>query len=197
MGIKRLAAKVLKGIGAFILLALVSFVLYLIVVTTDTPERQNTLETTRASQKSALPGGASQLSLSSLGQASEYFGGKMLVLADNSGFRLESIELRDWQPDGAPEPVREVRLGYSGGMGTLWVSSVSPASYLNSLPQRGYTPVLEQGITLAGLQAVLLMSATDAFHIYAQSENVVFELEGALSKEALCELAWQAKLMGG
>ena len=199
MRIKRLAVKALKGMGALLVLALTGCVLYFVVITTDTPERQNTLETaqTKQTQRNMLPEGANRLDVSSLAQAAEYFDGMMLVLADNSGFQLISIELRDWRPEGAPEPVRELRLGYAGASGTLWVCSISPVSYLTSLPIRGYTPVLEQGITLAGLQAVLLESTADTLRIYAQADGVVYEMEGALSQEALSQLAWQARLMGG
>ena len=197
--IKRLAVKALKGMGALLVLALTGCVLYLVVITTDTPERQNTLETaqTKQAQRNMLPEGANRLDVSSLSQAAEYFDGMMLVLADNSGFQLISIEMRDWQPEGASEPVRELRLGYAGASGTLWVCSISPVSYLASLPIQGYTPVLEQGITLAGLQAVLLESSAGTLRVFAQADGIVYEMEGALSQEALSQLAWQARLIGG
>lgn len=188
---------VLKGLGALVLMALAACVLYIVVIMTDTPERQNTLESARAPQRSTLSEGDNRIAVSSLAQAAEYFDGRMLVLSDSSGYRLESIELRDWKPDGAPETVRALRLGYAGDTGALWVSSVSSAGYLASLPARGYAPVLEQGITLAGLQAVLMASPDDAPCVYAQLDGIVYEMEGTLSKEALCQLAWQAKLVGG
>lgn len=183
--------RALRGLLLGVLLLLCAALLYVLVIMGDTSPNESAQEPiSTAAPLSSMPQPSLRFEAENLYQAAYYFNAPLLTLSSASGYRLQGVSVEETKPKGVDAAVREVRLHYANpdtGR-AVYVSSLTPARYLRTLPDRGFLAMADQDMTLAGLRAVSMESG-DTLHVHAQQGDTIYQIEGELSPEEMRKCA--------
>lgn len=190
---------VLRGLVMSVLLVVCGALFYVLVIMGDSQDFDDDFlydETITAGvQLAEMPQSTLNFTAADLYQAEYYFNDPLLKLSAKSGWTLEGVTVLDSTPEGAEGTVREIRLKYTGGEGggTLYVSSITPASYLRSMASRGFSAASDQEWFMGGTKAVLMRSG-DTVHVHMQRGDLIYQIEGDVDAETLRKAASQIEM---
>ena len=186
----------MRGAVLTILLILCAVMFYILVIMGDSPKVDLPVEEIGASQPLAsMPQETLHFGASDLYQVESYFNASILKLADNSGWKLDSVTVMDYVPDGVGSQVREVRLRYlEPSTGSIVaVSSITPSTCLRSLPARGFYASTDQEWMIGGMKAVMMRKGT-TINLHSQLGEVVYQIEGDVEVDLLRRTAGMIEL---
>ena len=185
--------RALRMVLITIVLCLSAVLFYLLVIMGDTRMPDQTEASVQAGSLAGLSQSPLTFSGDSLHQAEYYFNAPVLTLGGQD-WQPQEITVWDRVPEGVDVSVREICLRYVHTDGTeVWVSSLTPARCLRSLPERGFVASIDQDWMLAGVKAVL-MSNGRMLHLHVQKGDVVYQIEGNVDMDALRKAAGAASL---
>lgn len=189
--------RVLRALFLIILLLVCAALFFILVIMGDPGEKEQATTASVAAMQPlpGMPQPSLYFDAGNLYQAEYYFNDPILRLSSASGYQLDGVTVQETKPKGADATVREIRLQYiSLGSGrVIYVSSLSPARYLRSLPERGFVTAPDQDWALAGMAAVLMRGGS-AVHLHALQGETVYQLEGDIGEDELRQCAAAAEL---
>lgn len=177
-----------------VLLLLCAAMFYIIVIMGDSPKIGIESAAMPAQQQAAsMPQQSMAFEPSQLAQVQPYFDAPLLTLSQNAGWVLQDIMVSEQYPAGVAELARSVSLRYTDAQGNnpITVASVTPVSSIRALLSRGFSAAVDQDWSMGGMKAVLMYNE-NTLHLYAQRDNVVYQIEGEIEPDLL---RWIASLI--